>query len=81
MENLRDQMRVTALALIVGGVTALAAMTPMQAHAAPGFGPQVSTPAVQPVWYDRGGRWHPPRYYGYGYGPPHHYGYWHHRRW
>ena len=24
---------------------------------------------VQPVWYDRWGRWHPP-YYQYGYGPP-----------
>ena len=40
---------------------------------------------VQPVWYDRWGRWHPPRpyyygYYGYRPPPPSRYWYWRHRR-
>jgi hypothetical protein len=77
-------MRTVALALIVGSVATLATLAPT--HAAPAFvpdAPRIAEPTIQPVWYDRWGRWHPPHYYGYGYGygPPRHYGYWHHRRW
>jgi hypothetical protein len=71
-------MRTTALILAFCGFTALEALAPMRAHAAPVLVPQVSEPAIQPVWYDRWGYWHPP-HYGYGYGPPR--PYWRHRRW
>jgi len=94
-------MRIATLTLVTSGIVALASLPTVQAHAAtvptpPALAPQVSEPAIQPVWYDRWGRWHPPypygyrpppyygygppRYYGYGYGP-YPYGYWHHRRW
>lgn len=76
-------MRTAALALVAGGITALASLPTTPAHAAPIVVPQVSEPAIQPVWYDRWGRWHPPYpyyrrppYYGYGYGRPRPYGYW-----
>jgi len=77
-------MRTATLTLIAGGIVALASLTPTQAHATsvpipPGLVAQVSEPALQPVWYDRWGRWHPPHYYGYG--PPPRYWYWRHRRW
>ncbi len=87
-------MRTTTLALLAAGMMALASLPTVGAHAAsvsipPALVPQVGEPAIQPVWYDRWGRWHPPyayygrpRYYGYGYGygPPHPYGYRHWRR-
>ena len=69
-------MRRTALALLVGGVSGVTALLPAAAPAAPSFVPQVSDPALQPVWYDRWGRWHPPYYgYYYPYGPPRFYAY------
>ena len=67
-------MRTAALALVAGGIAALATLPATAANVAPVLVPQVSAPAVQPVWYDRFGRWHPP-YYGYGYGPPRYYAY------
>ena len=83
-------MRKTALILALGGFVGLTTAPAPTAHAAPIVVPQVSEPAIQPVWYDRWGRWHPPyaygygygppRYYGYGYGPPRPYGYWRWRR-
>ena len=82
-------MRKAALALLVGGVAGLTPLLSPGVQAAPTFVPQVSEPAIQPVWYDRWGRWHPP-YYGYGYGyaaprfyaygPPPPYRYWRYRR-
>ena len=84
-------MRKAALALLVGGVAGLTPLLSTGVQAAPTFVPQVSEPAIQLVWYDRWGRWHPPYYgYGYGYGyaaprfyaygPPPPYRYWRYRR-
>lgn len=72
-------MRVETLALAASGVAAALALVPAQARQVPGVVPQVSDPSIQPVWYDRWGRWHPPAYYGpvrpgyYPYGPPRYY--------
>ena len=65
-------MRIANLALIVSGVAAASALVPARASVAPSAVPQISEPAIQPVWYDRWGRWHPPHY---GYGPPGYYPY------
>jgi hypothetical protein len=83
-------MRRMIFALVVGG--AALATVPPGAQAAPVLAAPLpatwaTKPMVQQVWYDRWGRWHPPRgYYGYGYGPPRPYAYgpprpyWRHRR-
>jgi hypothetical protein len=60
-------------ALVVGGVAGLTSLPAPGAQAASVPGLRVSAPAVQQVWYDRWGRWHPPAY-GY-YGPPRYYAY------
>ncbi len=84
-------MRRTLLTLLAGGAASLTSLVPIEAPAAPAFVPQVSDPALQPVWYDRWGRWHPPyygyyypygppRFYAYGPPPPYPYGYWRYRR-
>lgn len=69
-------MRTAMFALVVGGAAGLTSLPAPGAQAASFPAPQVSAPAIQPVWYDRWGRWHPPYpYYGYGYGPPRYYAY------
>ncbi len=81
-------MRSATLILIIGAVAAVATLPATAAHAVPGLIAHVSELAVQQVWYDRWGRWHPPHYrYGYGrpshyaYGPPYRqHRYWRHRR-
>ncbi len=67
-------MRTATLAFVAGGIMALASLPTTQAQAAPPLVPQVSNPAIQPVWYDRWGRWHPP-YGPYAYGRPRYYAY------
>ncbi len=81
-------MRTATFVLVIGGIAGLATLPATAAHAVPVLISQASEPAIQQVWYDRWGRWHPRRYrYGYGrpsyyaYGPPHgQHRYWRHRR-
>ena len=68
-------MWTATLAFVLGTMMALASLPTTQAHAAPVVVPQVSQSTIQPVWYDRWGRWHPPYYYGYGIRPPGYYAY------
>ena len=67
-------MRTAILTFMVGSIMTLASLPTTQAQAAPPLVPQLSDPAIQQVWYDRWGRWHPP-YYPYAYGPPRYYAY------
>ncbi len=85
-------MRKATLVLAVAGFAGLVTISTTQAQAAPALNPKASEPAVvvQPVWYDRWGRWHPPYrrygyglppgYYAYGPGPYWRHPYWRHRR-